>query len=328
MEINLMELWSEMGLPVKTVVIVLTLQAIGCITVMIDRLLALYQSNKRAQQFAALAGPAMQSGQYDEVLRSISDVEPSHLTKFLDVGIRTFLGRRHAGDDAERAAELTRRALERKGDAISRDLNRGMNVIASTGSTAPFVGLLGTVLGIINAFKMIAADGSGGIGTIGAAIGEALIVTGYGLMVAIPSVLLFNMLSSMIAKYEAGLLNAGSELVDQLETATALPSAEALAQPAAAPQLANQSAETPVAQQPAAEQPAYQVSQSGYAPAPQQQPAAAPQSQVPSHAPAQPAASGVPHRPVPRLPDSLRPRASAPQPATVPAPGRRTWSAR
>jgi biopolymer transport protein ExbB/TolQ len=74
------------------------------------------------------------------------------------------------------------------------------------------------VLGIINAFKMISATGSGGIGTIGAAIAEALIVTGYGLVVAIPSVLLFNWISSRIASYEAGLLNAGSELVDQMET--------------------------------------------------------------------------------------------------------------
>jgi biopolymer transport protein ExbB/TolQ len=96
-----------------------------------------------------------------------------------------------------------------------------MNVLASTGSTAPFVGLLGTVLGIIHAFKMIAQNGSGGIGTIGAAIGEALIVTGYGLCVAIPSVLIFNWLSGRIADYEAGLINAGSELVDRLETGVA-----------------------------------------------------------------------------------------------------------
>jgi len=74
------------------------------------------------------------------------------------------------------------------------------------------------VLGIINAFKLIAASGSGGIGTIGAAIGEALVVTGYGLTVAIPSVLVFNWLSGRIANYESGLINAGSELIDRLET--------------------------------------------------------------------------------------------------------------
>jgi biopolymer transport protein ExbB/TolQ len=112
-----------------------------------------------------------------------------------------------------------------------------MNILASTGSTAPFVGLLGTVLGILNAFKMIAATGSGGIGTIGGAIGEALYVTGYGLTVAIPSVLVFNFLSTKIATYEAGLLNAGSELIDRLETSVVHRPVVSQPAPAAAPSM-------------------------------------------------------------------------------------------
>jgi biopolymer transport protein TolQ len=218
MEINFLELWSGMGLAVRLVVLVLTAQAIGCIAVVCDRVWVLFQSRQRAKEFAATVQPAMEAGQYDQVLRNVDQVRTSHLATYMQFGLSTFMGRVNAGDDAQRAAELTRRALERKGDAISRELNRGMNVLASTGSTAPFVGLLGTVLGIIHAFKMIAANGSGGIGTIGAAIGEALIVTGYGLCVAIPSVLIFNWLSGRIADYEAGLINAGSELIDRLET--------------------------------------------------------------------------------------------------------------
>jgi biopolymer transport protein ExbB/TolQ len=92
-----------------------------------------------------------------------------------------------------------------------------MGILASTGSTAPFVGLLGTVLGILNAFRMIAQNGSGGIGTIGGAIGEALVVTGYGLMVAIPTVLLFNWISGKISREEVALQNAAGELIDRLE---------------------------------------------------------------------------------------------------------------
>src|SRR6185436_19753420 len=156
----------------------------------------------------AVVQPAMEAGNYEQVLVSMADVKPNHLTSYLELGLRTFIVRFNAGDEPQRAAELTKRALERKGDAVSRDLNRGMNILASTGSTAPFVGLLGTVLGILNAFKQIAATGSGGIGAIGGAIAEALIVTGYGLMIAIPSVLVFNWLSSKIASYEAGMLNA------------------------------------------------------------------------------------------------------------------------
>jgi biopolymer transport protein ExbB/TolQ len=206
-----------MGLPVRGVVIALSLQAMACVAVVFDRVLLLKQSADRARDFAALAGPAMEAGHYPQVLTHIADVKPNHLTRYLDVGLRLFLTRRSTGEPLERSVECARRELTRKGDAISRDLNRGMNVLASTGSTAPFVGLLGTVLGIINAFKLIAESGSGGIGTIGAAIGESLVVTGYGLVVAIPAVLVFNWLSGKIANYESGLLNAGSELLDRLE---------------------------------------------------------------------------------------------------------------
>src|SRR5688500_14290215 len=217
MEINLWELWGHMGFTVKCVVIALSIQAIACVAVVADRVLLLTQSGKRARQLAQLIQPAMEGRNYHQVLANIAELPSNHLGQFLDLGLRTFLTRMQAGDGGQLAAEVSRRALERKGDAISRDLNRGMNVLASTGSTAPFVGLLGTVLGIIHAFKLIAESGSGGIGTIGAAIGEALIVTGYGLVVAIPSVLIFNWLSGRIAAYEAGLLNSGGELIDQLE---------------------------------------------------------------------------------------------------------------
>jgi biopolymer transport protein ExbB/TolQ len=218
MKIDLFELWRGMGLPVRMVVILLTIQATACVAVVIDRLVLLNLSASRARGFAGQVQQALSTGDYSRVLSLMSSVKSNHLANYLELGLRTFMTRRQAGDDAPRAAELARRALERKGDAISRDMNRGMNVMASTGSTAPFVGLLGTVLGIINAFKLIGDSGSGGIGTIGVAIGEAIVVTGYGLVVAIPTVLFFNWLSTKIANYEAGLINAGAELVDQLET--------------------------------------------------------------------------------------------------------------
>jgi biopolymer transport protein ExbB/TolQ len=218
MKIDLFELWRGMGLPVRLVVILLTLQAMACVAVAIDRFVLLNLSVSRARGFAGQVRQAVGAGDHPKVLSLMSSVKINHLASYLELGLRTFLARQQAGDNAALAAELTQRALERKGDAISRDMNRGMNVLASTGSTAPFVGLLGTVLGIINAFKLIGDSGSGGLGTIGVAIAEALVVTGYGLSVAIPTVLIFNWLSAKIANYEAGLINAGAELVDQLRT--------------------------------------------------------------------------------------------------------------
>lgn len=216
MEINLLEMWNSMGLPVRAVVVVLTLQAIACIGVVIDRGLLLILSTRRSRAFAAAAA---QQGSVDaEKLLALTEKhQNSHLASFLRKGLVSFVELKRKGHTNEHAAELTRRALERKAEPLSRELNRFMNVLASTGSTAPFVGLLGTVLGIIHAFKLIAATGSGGIGSIGAAIGEALIVTGYGLTVAIPVVLLFNWMSGKLAGYEGDILNAAGDMLDRLE---------------------------------------------------------------------------------------------------------------
>ncbi|MFK7984697.1 MAG: MotA/TolQ/ExbB proton channel family protein [Sandaracinaceae bacterium] len=223
MEIDLIELWTNMPALVRAVVVVLTLQALASIYVLIDRLIVLVSSRARSKAFAAEGGPCVAGGDFPGALRVARKHPKSHLANFIEAGVSTFLARQDDGHSREKAAEFTKRALERKGENLSEALNRGLSVLASTGSTAPFIGLLGTVLGILNAFRLIGAEASGGMGTIGPAISEALIVTGYGLLVAIPSVLVFNWLSGRIATYEAGLANAGSELVDQLEADVGAP---------------------------------------------------------------------------------------------------------
>jgi|SRR5690606_3242305 len=223
MDIDLIELWTHMNGLVRAVVVVLTLQALACIYVVVDRVILVFTSAARSRRFAAEAGATLEAGDYEGAVSIAQKHEKSHLASFIRTGVETFLARRRDGQSREKAAELAKRALERKGENLSESLARSLNVLASTGSTAPFIGLLGTVLGILNAFRLIGEESSGGMGTIGPAISEALIVTGYGLLVAIPAVLAFNWLSGRIATYEAGLANAGSELVDQLEAGSSAP---------------------------------------------------------------------------------------------------------
>lgn len=217
MDIDLIELWSHMSILVRGVVVVLTVQALLCTYVIVDRWIVLITSQSRSRKFAMSAGARLEAGDYEGVVAIAREHGKSHLANYIATGLSVFLERRREGHDRAKAAELAKRALERKGENLSESLNRGLNILASTGSTAPFIGLLGTVLGILSAFRLIGEEASGGMGTIGPAISEALIVTGYGLLVAIPAVLTFNWVSARIAKYEAGLANAGSELVDQLE---------------------------------------------------------------------------------------------------------------
>jgi biopolymer transport protein ExbB/TolQ len=216
MHFNLIELWAGMNNLVKFVVVVLTVQALACLAVTVDRIILLVGAYRRGRKFARSAGPVLAKGDLQGALELAREDRASHLSGFIRVGVETYLARLRKGLDRTKAAELAARAVERKSENLSESLQKGMNVLASTGSTAPFIGLLGTVLGILNAFKLVGQQGSGGIGTIGVAIAEALIVTGYGLMVAIPSVLLFNWLSTRIARYEAGLSHARQELVDHL----------------------------------------------------------------------------------------------------------------
>jgi biopolymer transport protein ExbB/TolQ len=216
MHFNLIELWSGMNNLVRVVVLVLTVQALACMAVTIDRIIMLVGAYRRGRRFARNAAPVLAAGDLQKALELARGDRGSHLAGFIRLGVETYLNKLRRGLERGKAAELAARALERKSETVSDSLQKGLNILASTGSTAPFIGLLGTVLGILNAFKLVGQQGSGGIGTIGVAIAEALVVTGYGLMVAIPSVLLFNWLSTRIARYEAGLTHARHELVDLL----------------------------------------------------------------------------------------------------------------
>ena len=218
MDLDLVEMWHAMNPVVKTAVIVLTIQGLWGVTVTVDRLLMLFVSKRRSKRFAKEVSTPMEQGDAIAAMNIAEEASTkSQLARFIYEGIKTFEDNLALGMGRDRAADFTKRNLERTGENLSLSLNKGLAVLATTGSTAPFVGLLGTVFGILGAFKVIGQEGGGGLSVIGPLIGEALYITGYGLMVAIPSVMLFNWLSGKITKYEAGLANAGSELVDQLE---------------------------------------------------------------------------------------------------------------
>ena len=106
------------------------------------------------------------------------------------------------------------RAVERNMLVEIVSLKRGLAVLATVGSTAPFVGLLGTVFGIINAFAAMGTSGSTGIAAITVGIAEALIATGFGLLVAIPAVWAFNYFTERLERFTIEMNNASQELID------------------------------------------------------------------------------------------------------------------
>ena len=214
MEFSLVHIWATMSPVAKGVVFLLTALAVASLGVFAERLWFFRGERNRARAFAAEVGPKLAAGAFDEALALARSQETTGLAALFAAGLATFQA---AGPGKLTAAELTRRALARKLDDLRAGRRRGCGAVASTGSSAPCVGLFGTVVGIISAFEGIAKTGSGGLGSVSAGIAEALVVTAYGLAVAIPAVLAFNYLSAVAEEMERALTSASGELLDLLE---------------------------------------------------------------------------------------------------------------
>ena len=209
------DLWHHLSAPALTVAILLVTMGIASWTVFINRVLVLRRSRAVSDRFADALGPKLSSSDVDRAIAVAAEHRTGCIARLFAGGLTTYREARANGpDSALNPVESMRRHMERQIEELLAELKRGLPLLASVGSVAPFVGLLGTVLGIISAFQGIAATGSGGLSSVSAGIAEALIETALGLAVAIPAVLAFNYLSASIARDDLMLTNAAGELVD------------------------------------------------------------------------------------------------------------------
>jgi biopolymer transport protein ExbB len=218
MNFSFAEIWQHMGVPALIVASVLLLMGLASLTVFVERVFSVRRSRSTSRAFSRRVAEHMSAGRFDAAITEAEQHKRSHLARIFRAALVTY---RHAERTAEASAltpfDHTQRFLERYLEEISSDLRGGLAVLASVGSTAPFVGLLGTVLGIVSAFQGIASTGSGGLAAVSAGISEALIETALGLVVAIPAVLAFNYLSTKIGHEEMTLRNAAGHLLDTIE---------------------------------------------------------------------------------------------------------------
>lgn len=215
MSFDLSHIWQSMGLFSRLIAGGLLVMGIVSLSIFFERAWVLLRNLRAARRFAAKANPLMADGEIHDVLALAQDERGSQLAAVVAATLTAYThGRRGSKLSPE---ERARRELARELEAGGQSLRRGLNVLASIGSIAPFVGLLGTVVGIITAFQGIAATGSGGLTAVSAGISEALVETALGLCVAIPAVAIFNALSGRIDEFELSLQQAGSRLIDTLE---------------------------------------------------------------------------------------------------------------
>jgi len=207
-------MWNQMGLLAKLVVVTLFIMSAWSIGVMIDRVIAYSGARGQSRQFAPAVAGALREGKLDEAIKIADRYPKSHLAKVVVAGLQEFRAHQMSSDISGEEIEASKRALERAEAIVHAELKRGISSLATIGSTGPFVGLFGTVVGIINAFKGISSEKSTGLGAVAGGISEALVTTAVGLFVAIPAVWMYNYFSGRIEAFDVEMGNSSSELVD------------------------------------------------------------------------------------------------------------------
>lgn len=207
-------MWGQMGWLARAVVIVLFLMSAWSIGVMIDRFLAFSAARGQSRQFAPAVAGALREGKLDEAIKIADRYPKSHLAKVVVAGLQEFRAHQMNSDISGEEIEASKRALERAEAIVHAELKKGVSSLATIGSTGPFVGLFGTVVGIINAFKGISQEKSTGLGAVAGGISEALVTTAVGLFVAIPAVWMYNYFSGRVEAFDTEMGNSSSELVD------------------------------------------------------------------------------------------------------------------
>jgi biopolymer transport protein ExbB/biopolymer transport protein TolQ len=207
-------LWKQMGVLAKIVVIILFIMSGWSIGVMIDRWMAFSAARKQSRAFAPAVAGALREGKIDEAIRVAERNKKSHLAKVVTAGLQEFKAHGESSEIPGEQIEASRRALERAEAIVHAELKRGLGGLATIGATAPFVGLFGTVVGILNAFRGISEQKATGLGAVAGGIAEALVTTAIGLFVAIPAVMMYNYLSGRVEAFDVEMDNSSSELVD------------------------------------------------------------------------------------------------------------------
>ena len=216
MELSLIDMWKSMGLFAKGIVVVLFIMSMYSLTIMIQKWWSLSQAKKETVKFAPEFSQFLEEDNITEAIKLAEGYKKSHVARVLGGALGEVKPLIQDGSVTVADINSAERAVERNMLLEVTGLKRGLGVLATVGATAPFVGLLGTTMGIVNAFTAMAATGSGGLASIGAGIAEALITTAFGLIVAIPAVWAYNYFSTKIDNLTAEMTYVSKEMIDYL----------------------------------------------------------------------------------------------------------------
>jgi biopolymer transport protein ExbB/TolQ len=219
MDFSLLELWDKMGWPVKAVNIFMGVMSVWSLYVIVERWLTFYKGSRQSYSYVLALRDYLSKRRVDEALSAARKHNKSPVAKVVESGLAAYKQGRDAIDHQgpEDVGEFdvvdsVNRSLERVKERETASLRKGLGGLATIASIAPFVGLFGTVLGIITAFQLL--KGGGGIDVIGPGIAEALVSTAFGLLVAIPAAMAFNYFTGRVENMVVDMSDVSSEFID------------------------------------------------------------------------------------------------------------------
>jgi biopolymer transport protein ExbB len=217
MSVDLLHLWGTMSWFPKGIVIVMAIMSVWSLTVMVQKAIQIAKSQAETRRFAPQFSRAIQEENLDQAIALAEKHRKSHVSRVLGDAlgeVKPLLRDRATITAAD--INSAERAVERQMLIVLSEFKRGTGILATVGSTAPFVGLLGTTMGIVNAFTAMSSGAAGGLAGISAGIAEALITTAFGLLVAIPAVWAYNYFTTKIENLTVEMTYTSKELIDYL----------------------------------------------------------------------------------------------------------------
>ncbi len=210
------ELLGNVGLFGAAVMICLAALSIFSVGLIVDKHRRFRIASRQSQMFKPLFAKFIHGGEVQELIDAVPKHQSSHVARVVSAGILESDGVRKAGGDPVASLDLVTSALRESISETLIQMKSGLGFLATIGSIAPFIGLFGTVVGIINAFRGIAATGSGGMAAVSGGIAEALVATALGIFVAIPAVVAFNHFTGKLENLHVEMNRASSQLVNCL----------------------------------------------------------------------------------------------------------------
>ena len=213
-QFTITEMLKNMGKVALGVVIILLIMSVYSIAIMVERYLTYSAAKKQSREFAPRVANALKNDKIVDAINISDKHRKSHLAMVVSSGLQEFRAHEESADISGEEIEASKRALQRAIAIKTAEFRRGLSGLATIGSTAPFVGLFGTVFGIINAFQGMKSAESAGISAVAGGISEALFTTALGLVVAVPAVWLFNYFTGKVDGFVVEMDNSASELID------------------------------------------------------------------------------------------------------------------